>query len=175
MVTFEYFADKMNDLADYLNVSINGNILKEKYYPKFQRFDEIQLAQIIANVGNNYEHDRGKQFPLMPVFTRAISSLMAPSTYTPAKNKKVAYSFKWIIDGFKAMEKIEREIIGKYYDQMPQKKRMEIYIPFINEKMKNNEIYNTLAKKWGKATDNRSHSPETYFDPRDFYNEKNWV
>lgn len=173
MLDYNIFKMQMNTIAVILKQKQDESVLKSEYYPIFKNFDSKRFAEVIEHFKKHYEYSR---FPLPSDFNKSIQATNKNvSTYKPIKSNRVAYSFKWVIDGLKAMEMIERQLIGKHYDQTPKAKRMEKYRPFIREKMRNDEIYNTVAKRWGKSTAHRSHPPETYFNPRDFYPEKEWA
>ncbi len=139
MVTFEIFEERMTDLADYLDVSINGNILKEKYYPKFARFDSFQIDKIIKWIEDNYKHEGGKHFPLIPDFKKAIAALTVPTTYKPIKeaaidNEEYSKDIRILIDKFKITD-------GK---DIPKTKQIKLMLTMLHD----NKVYSVKLEKW---------------------------
>lgn len=139
---FEKFKLQMADLANYLDVSVKTQVLQNDYYPKFKRYDTKQMEDIITWVKNNYEHSGGKQFPLVPVFRRAISSLMAPSTYKPATAREKVDKKQYSLDLKALADKYRVEDDGSI--QMPKNKQVKLCLQMLHDR----KVYSVKLQKW---------------------------
>ena len=165
---------QMNDLGTYLKINIDSAILDKEYYPYFQKFSSKRFAEIVCWVKEHYTFFNGyPRFPIISDFRKAAQATTIIDTFKPVNKRSnhIPYTLQPIVDGLKALGTVEKQLIGDKYNQLSKKQRMKTFIPFIREKMKNHEIYNTKAKKWGKHDQQKSMEDKFYFDPRDLYPE----